>query len=102
MAGQFRIEALALEQDRAAFPCGSAPLDMYLREQASQDMRRRNSAWYVAVDEATNAIAGYYTLAAAACGPSNRAGFQERRRFCSLPACWRRTRIGKPHSAACA
>jgi ribosomal protein S18 acetylase RimI-like enzyme len=64
VTGQFRLEALAPEHDRAGFACGSDPLDKYLREQASQDMRRRTSACYVAVDEATNAIAGYYTLAA--------------------------------------
>ena len=64
MTGQFRIEALAPDHDRASFVCGSDPLDRYFREQASQDMRRRTSACYVAIDEATNAIAGYYTLAA--------------------------------------
>jgi ribosomal protein S18 acetylase RimI-like enzyme len=64
VTSQFRIGALAPEHDRAGFACGSDPLDKYLREQASQDMRRRTSACYVAIDEATNAIAGYYTLAA--------------------------------------
>ncbi|NRF69000.1 GNAT family N-acetyltransferase [Aquincola sp. S2] len=64
MSGQFRIEALAPEHDRAGFVCGSDPLDRYLREQASQDMRRRTSVCYVAIDEKTSAIAGYYTLAA--------------------------------------
>ncbi|MBU1358894.1 MAG: GNAT family N-acetyltransferase [Gammaproteobacteria bacterium] len=64
MTGRFRLVALAPDHDRAAFDCGSDPLDKYLREQASQDMRRRTSVCYVAIDEATNAIAGYYTLAA--------------------------------------
>jgi ribosomal protein S18 acetylase RimI-like enzyme len=64
VTGQFRIEALAPEHDRAGFACGSDALDKYLREQASQDMRRRTSACYVAIDEKTNAVAGYYTLAA--------------------------------------
>ena len=64
MTAQFRIEALAPEHDRAGFACGSGPLDTYLREQATQDMRRRISACYVAIDEKTSAIAGYYTLAA--------------------------------------
>lgn len=65
MTGKFRIEVLAPEHDRAGFDCGSEPLDKYLREQASQDMRRRTSVCYVAVDENTDTIAGYYTLAAA-------------------------------------
>ena len=64
MTGQFRIEALAPEHDRASFACGSDPLDKYLREQASQDIRRRTSACYVAIDIQTDAVAGYYTLAA--------------------------------------
>jgi predicted GNAT family N-acyltransferase len=61
---RFRVEALAPEHDRAGFACGSEPLDRYLREQASQDIRRRTSACYVAIDEQSVAMAGYYTLAA--------------------------------------
>jgi len=64
VTGQFRIEALAPEHDRAGFACGSDPLDKYLREQASQDIRHRTSACYVAIDIQTDAVAGYYTLAA--------------------------------------
>ena len=64
MTGTFRIEVLAPEHDRSGFACGSDPLDRYLREQASQDMRRRTSVCYVAIDSTTDAIAGYYTLAA--------------------------------------
>ena len=63
MTVQFRIEALAPEHDRTAFACGSDPLDKYLREQASQEIRRRTSACYVAFDAKSDAIAGYYTLA---------------------------------------
>lgn len=64
MTVQFRIEALAPEHDGAGFVCGSDALDKYLREQASQDIRRRTSACYVAIDAKSDAIAGYYTLAA--------------------------------------
>ena len=46
------------------FACGSDPLDKYLREQASQDIRRRVSACYAAIDIQTDAVAAYYTLAA--------------------------------------
>ena len=60
----FRREILRAEHDRKAFSCGVEPLDRYFREQATQDIRRRVSACYVAIDEATLAIAGYYTLAA--------------------------------------
>jgi GNAT superfamily N-acetyltransferase len=64
VAGAFRLEVLRAEHDRKVFSCGVEPLDRYFREQATQDIRRRVSACYVAVDEATSAIAGYYTLAA--------------------------------------
>jgi ribosomal protein S18 acetylase RimI-like enzyme len=64
MTARFRIEALAQEHDRTDFTCGSDALDRYLREQAAQDMRRRTSVCYVAVDGQSGAIAGYYTLAA--------------------------------------
>jgi len=64
VTARFRIEALSPEHERAGFTCGSNALDRYLREQASQDMRRRTSVCYVALDAQSGAIAGYYTLAA--------------------------------------
>ena len=39
-----------------------APLDRYLREQASQDVKRLSASCFVAVETATNMIAGFYTL----------------------------------------
>ena len=50
-------------QDRKAFASGSPELDDYLRTRASQDMRRRVTSCFVAVDVA-DAVAGFYTLAA--------------------------------------
>jgi GNAT superfamily N-acetyltransferase len=64
VTGTFVIEPLA-GQDRSAFASGALPLDRYLRDQASQDMRRLVASCFVAVESATNTIAGYYTLAAA-------------------------------------
>lgn len=64
MAGGFRFEVLRAEHDRTAFSSGVEPLDRYFREQATQDIRRRVSACYVAIKVATSTIAGYYTLAA--------------------------------------
>jgi ribosomal protein S18 acetylase RimI-like enzyme len=66
----FHLEALAPGHDRTSFSCGVAALDEYLRNQATQDVRRRASACYVAVEAADSApggavkVAGYYTLAA--------------------------------------
>jgi ribosomal protein S18 acetylase RimI-like enzyme len=50
--------------DRSVFSSGSAPLDRYLREQVTQDIRRRVAACFVAVADEQR-IAGYYTLASA-------------------------------------
>ncbi len=65
MKPPFRIELLESTHNHADFSCGNGILDRYLREQASQDMRRRAASCYVAVDSITSALAGYYTLAAA-------------------------------------
>ena len=65
MSGRFEVVTLASGHDRKAFACGVEPLDRYLREQAGQDMKRRATACYVAVELATGRVAGYYTLAAA-------------------------------------
>lgn len=60
----FEIGLLGKE-DRSDFCCGSEPLDRYLETQASQDVRRRVSVCYAALEKATGRIAGYYTLSAA-------------------------------------
>lgn len=59
----YLIEALSGDHDRAAFSCGVAALDRYLMSQASQDVRRRVAACYVAIDRDSTGIAGYYTIA---------------------------------------
>jgi ribosomal protein S18 acetylase RimI-like enzyme len=64
VSAPFTIELLSLQHKREAFTCGVEALDRYLRHQVSQDVRRRATACYVARELATNAIAGYYTLAA--------------------------------------
>jgi GNAT superfamily N-acetyltransferase len=61
--GGFIIEPLGAH-DRSDFSCGAASLDRYLREQASQDMKRLMASCFVAVEATTTTIAGYYTLAA--------------------------------------
>ena len=60
----FIVEPLG-KHDRSDFSCGEPALDRYLNRQASQDVRRRVSACFVAVDQATEMVAGYYTLSAA-------------------------------------
>lgn len=63
MTEAFSIVALT-GHDRAMFSCGVEPLDRYFREQVGQDIKRRATACYVAVDLTTGQVAGYYTLAA--------------------------------------
>ncbi len=64
MSAPFKIELLGLRHGREAFACGVEPLDRYFRQQVSQDVRRRATACYVVSELATDAVAGYYTLAA--------------------------------------
>ena len=59
----FRLEALSDADDRTAFRCGVEALDRYFREQVTQDIRRRISNCFVAVERGTGDIAGFYTLA---------------------------------------
>lgn len=63
MSAPFRIEPLG-NHDRSGFSCGVEALDRYFRQQVTQDIRRRVSNCFVAVG-ADNAVAGYYTFAAA-------------------------------------
>jgi len=60
----FRIALLGSGHDRSTFTSGSLPLDRYLREQATQDIRRRVAACFVALTDERR-VAGYYTLASA-------------------------------------
>lgn len=60
----FRLALLDAAHDRASFDSGSTPLDRYLREQVTQDIRRRIAACFVALTDESR-IAGYYTLASA-------------------------------------
>ena len=61
----FRVAPLDTTHDRSAFKSGSGPLDTYFHQQVSQDIRRRITACFVALDvaESPPRIAGFYTLA---------------------------------------
>jgi len=60
----FRLAPLDVAHDRARFNSASEPLNRYLREQVTQDTRRRVAACFVALANGQR-IAGYYTLASA-------------------------------------
>ena len=60
----FLVAPLDAAHDRTAFNSGSEPLDRYLREVVTQDIRRRVTACFIALAGGQR-IAGYYTLASA-------------------------------------
>ncbi len=64
MTAAFHLEPLGPGHDRNAFSCGVEALDRYLSSQAGQDIKRRVSACYVALELTSGKVAGYYTLAA--------------------------------------
>ena len=90
--GHFEIVPLG-KQHRSDFSCGSEALDRYFKTQVSQDIRRRVSACYVALETASDKIAGYYTLSAADISVSDLPSEMVRRlpRYPSVPA----ARIGR-------
>jgi predicted GNAT family N-acyltransferase len=57
----FRVEPLGRLHDRAAFSCGSEPLDNYLKRQASQDVAKRAAVCFVLTPDGKT-VGGYYTL----------------------------------------
>jgi GNAT superfamily N-acetyltransferase len=63
----YRLDPLGPQHDRPGFHCGVESLDVYLKTQAAQDMRRKANAVFVLAPEADlTRIAGYFTLCA--CG----------------------------------
>jgi GNAT superfamily N-acetyltransferase len=67
-----QIRPLGAGHERKAFSCGIATLDRYIREQASQDIRRRIASVFVATsDTRSSRIMGYYTLSAASIAASD-------------------------------
>ncbi|GEO81598.1 GNAT family N-acetyltransferase [Pararhodospirillum oryzae] len=50
--------------DRAGFSCGAIELDRYIREHASQDMKRDVARVFVATDAEAPTVCGYYSLSA--------------------------------------
>lgn len=60
----FHVTSLDAAHDRTTFHSDSEALDRYLKEQVSQDVRRRVAACFVALSSEQR-IAGYYTLASA-------------------------------------
>ena len=64
MTTAFAVEILSEAHERTAFRCDVAPLDDYFHARVTQDVRRRLTACYVAYEQSSRRVAGYYTLAA--------------------------------------
>ena len=65
MTGTRALEITPLDRDRhdrAAFSCGKEPLDRYLQQQATQDLKRSVAAVFVATHRGEARVLGYYTL----------------------------------------
>lgn len=60
---KMQIELLSKKHKKKEFECGKDLLDNYIRNQASQDVKRKLSACFVLEDTQTGLIQGYYTLA---------------------------------------
>jgi GNAT superfamily N-acetyltransferase len=67
-----RIRTLERSDVRAGFACGEPSLDVFLERYAWQNQRRHHlGVTYVAVDDATRRVVGYFTVAMAAVAPSD-------------------------------
>jgi GNAT superfamily N-acetyltransferase len=68
--GRFRLDSLGRDHDRTGFECGVESLNLYLKTQASQDMRRKaNAVFVLSPVTSPNRIAGYFTLCAYGLAP---------------------------------
>ncbi len=60
---EYAVKPLDRKHDRRAFSCGNETLDKYLREQASQDVRKRVATIFVMTGTNGDTVTGYYSLA---------------------------------------
>ena len=65
LSASAEIEPLGPSHDRAAFSCGNADLDEYLKRYAKQDVRRNIARVFVLVGNKPSDIAGFYTVSSA-------------------------------------
>lgn len=88
MSASYVFEPLDQRHDRAAFGCNVESLDRYLKQQASQDMRKGVAVAYILCEPNAPAIIGYYTLSMSAVEPTDLSEDLTRRlpRYPLLPA----------------
>jgi len=62
MFSSYAVEPLSKEHDILGFNCGVKELDIYLKERASQEVKKKITAVYVLHRKDSKKIIGYYTL----------------------------------------
>jgi len=84
----YAVEPLASDHDRTAFSCGKESLDRYIKQQASQDVKRHLATAYVLCASPSRVVIGYYTLSALSVEPGDLPADMARRlpRYPLLPA----------------
>lgn len=66
------VQPLGPAHDRSGFSCGQTALDLYLHQQAGQDIcRKANAVFVMTALSAPDRILGYYTLCATALQPGD-------------------------------
>lgn len=60
--GELSTEPLRPEHDRANFDCGVEAMNRYLKEVATQEMRRRTAAVFALTHSGSPNVLGYFTL----------------------------------------
>lgn len=63
LTSQYRIELINKKFSRQKFSCGVTKLDEYLIKYALQDVKRKVSTVFVALEHKTDSVHGFYTLA---------------------------------------
>jgi len=58
----YLTENLNTTHNKEKFSCGKDLLDIYIKKQATQDIKRKLAACFVLKEKETNYIKGYYTL----------------------------------------
>ena len=88
MNTSYVVEPLGNKHGRAAFVCGIAALDDYLKHRASQEVKRDVARVFVLTQQHSLAILGYYTLSATSITPDGLPQEVVKRlpRYPSLPA----------------
>ncbi len=70
-ATELVIKPFHRQQDRTRFDCSQPSLNRYIKQQASQDIRRAICRIFVAMQLKSSSILGYYTLSALSISVTN-------------------------------